>query len=88
MPSINAIFAIIVLGAIAFLIAGALLPTALGGYYNGIQESEFINGSEALGRGNMSAIVATLLRLAPLGLPIAILLIFLAVGGLKLSGKM
>ena len=80
MSDVGKVFAVIVLGSIAFIVAGALLPSGLATYYDGVEALDT--------NANVSQIIVTLLELAPLGLPLAILMIFLAVGGLKMTGKM
>ncbi len=68
------VFAIVILGSIAFLIAAALIPVALADWYN---------ATAALANNtNVSTIIVVLLEIAPIGLPIAILLVFLAMAGL------
>lgn len=79
MAGVNTLFVLIILGSVALIVAGALLPTGLITYSDGIELANL--------NDNVTESGIVMFELVPLGLAIAFFLAIFAIIGLKITGK-
>ena len=80
------ILGFIIVAVIGFYVAAALLPGAIAEYYSGVTLLSWGDDGNITTGSNVTAWMTTLMLIAPIGVPIGLLAIFIF-AGMKYLGK-